>query len=159
MTRMTAYMKSRNSEVNEARKRMALFPKGCKTHFIGSLWVPVVAMENVHIYPGVPPLFERMLLGSDSLFPEGPPFVQYEVFTNKVEGDFAAALTKFSSENPHIKIGSYPSLASDGTTTTRLFIEGRDELLVQQAANKLFELTGAHSISQRLTESPTSAKL
>lgn len=159
LARMTHYMKGRNSEVNEARKRMVLFPKGCNKHFVGSLWVPVVSMENVHIYPGVPSLFERMLLGSDSLFPEGPPFVQYEVFTKKVEGDFAAALSQFAADNKLIKIGSYPTISPDGNNYTRLFIEGRNEQLVQQAAEDLGQLTEAYNVSKRLVEAPSSAKL
>lgn len=159
MERMSHYMKSRNSELNEARKRMALFPKGCQTHFVGSLWVPVVSMENVHIYPGVPSLFERMLLGSDPLYPEGPPFVQYEVFTKKVEGDFAAALTLFAAENPLVKIGSYPHVVNGGNAYTRLFIEGRNENLVLQAAEALSTLTDAYEVSKRVVEPPTGAKL
>lgn len=159
LEKMGAYMKSKNSEMNTERKRMALFPKGSKIHFVGSLWVPIVVMDNVHIFPGVPALFERMLLGSDVLFPAGPPFVQYEVFTKKVEGDFAAALSKYAAEHPDIKIGSYPSLSSDGTTHTRLFIEGRNEEQVSDAAEALGLLTNAFKVAQRPLDQPTSAKL
>jgi molybdenum cofactor synthesis domain-containing protein len=152
--KMSVHMKSRNSEINEARKRMVLFPQGCKTHFVGSLWVPVVVMDNIHIYPGVPRLFEQMLSGSDELFAEGRPFVQYEVFTSMVEGDFASALTQTAADHPLVKIGSYPSLGSDGKFFTRLFIEGRDEKIVKSVADSLATLTNAYQVTQRHTETP-----
>jgi molybdopterin-biosynthesis enzyme MoeA-like protein len=156
LDKMGEYMASRKSEVNEARKRMALFPKGCKTHFVDSLWVPVVIVDNVHIYPGVPRLFEKMLLGSDELFAEGKPFVQYEVFTKSLEGDFATSLTLTASQNPHVKIGSYPSMSFDGKTFTRLFIEGRDEEQVKSIADKLAVLTNAYLVAPRPVDAPIS---
>lgn len=151
---MSVYMKSRNSEMNEARKRMALFPQGCKTFNVPSLWVPVVIMGNIHIYPGVPRLFEQMLLASDDLFAEGRPLVQYEVFTSLVEGDFAASLTSIAGAHPQVKIGSYPSMDSEGAPFTRLFLEGRDEQMVKAVADSLATLTKAYKVSLRPLEDP-----
>lgn len=145
--------------MNEARKRMALFPKGSKTYYVSEeLWVPVVIMGNVHIYPGVPGLFERMLEGSSSLFTGGLPFVQWEVFTRVLEGDFAADLTRIASEWPDAKIGSYPQNDTDGKPCTRLFIETRNEDMGQDLAKLLGDLTQAYRVAQRPVEAPV-AKL
>jgi molybdopterin-biosynthesis enzyme MoeA-like protein len=150
LEKMSVYMKFRNSEMNDARKRMALFPKGSSTAFTSpDLWVPVVVMGNVHIYPGVPRLFERLLSDSNELFLEGRPFVQYEVFTHQLEGDFAQQLAHIASENPEVKIGSYPSLDDKGKTSCRLFIEGRDQILVKAVADQLSTITSAYLVAPR----------
>lgn len=156
MVGLAAYMKSRNSELNEARKRMALFPKGCRTHAVPGLWVPIVSMDNVFIYPGVPRLFERMLLASDGIFEEGPAYVHWEVFTKQLEGDFAAALTQAAALHTQVKIGSYPMTGADGTSFTRLFIEGRDEAMVQAVAQELGNMTNAYLVAPRPVVQPNS---
>lgn len=159
LDKMAVYMAERNSELNEARKRMALFPQGCRTYFVESaLWVPVVMMDNVHIYPGVPRLFERMITGSNALFEQGPPFVQYEVFTRQVEGDFAEGLTQVATAFPSVKIGSYPHVEK-ANKYTRLFIEGRDETLVKDIVDQLAALTAAYAVKHVPVDPPAQAKL
>ncbi len=45
--------------VNDAMRKMAMIPDGSEVLDVGGLWFPVVVVENVHIFPGIPELFEK----------------------------------------------------------------------------------------------------
>lgn len=93
--------------LNEARKRMALLPVGCEVWEDADLWVPWVVMGNVHVLPGVPELFERMLLAQSHRF-VGAPLYRIELFTDAHEGDIAEGLSACQAAHPEVAIGSYP---------------------------------------------------
>lgn len=69
-SKMRSYSHKQTEEMLTARKKMALFPagdKGVKVDVIfpaDEIWVPVVRVAGkVHILPGVPRLFEALLIG------------------------------------------------------------------------------------------------
>ena len=39
---------------NESQKKMAMIPAGAQVLDSGDLWFPIVVVENVHIFPGIP---------------------------------------------------------------------------------------------------------
>ena len=45
-------------ELNDSQRKMALLPEGAETLDAGDLWFPVVIVENVHIFPGIPKLLQ-----------------------------------------------------------------------------------------------------
>ncbi|ODQ76947.1 hypothetical protein BABINDRAFT_42590 [Babjeviella inositovora NRRL Y-12698] len=119
-----------NPEQLAAQYRMATFPFGPEVKNIitdESLWVPVVAIRNqVHVLPGVPQLFSRLLTGlGDILKPRFPDlssreYLRYYVKTSISESRLAPYLTSVQNQwdatlaseavDDRIKIGSYPHM-------------------------------------------------
>lgn len=82
--------------INESRKRMAMFPVGSRLFFPSeSKWIPIVIKENVYIFPGVPQLFQDLLINCDSLFENGLSRHICEVFTDVFEGGIYLSLSFF----------------------------------------------------------------
>ncbi|MCP4498640.1 MAG: competence/damage-inducible protein A [Deltaproteobacteria bacterium] len=120
LKQMEAHYEARASAKNqdfkglsEDAKRMALLPEPAELLFTPGLWVPVVKVENVHILPGVPPLFERMLKAILTSI-EGNPLFRELIFTQQSEGKIATVLRKAQEKHPHISIGSYPRYVPQG---------------------------------------------
>jgi molybdopterin-biosynthesis enzyme MoeA-like protein len=96
------------------------------------LWVPIsVVNGNIHILPGIPRLFEKMLTGlKPSLLPrltdpEGKGVHRILFSTPLPESGVASFLTELSSkvEEKGIKVGSYPRWGKSRNTVT---LVGRD---------------------------------
>ncbi|KAA8499823.1 Uncharacterized protein FVE85_7408 [Porphyridium purpureum] len=126
-------------EINEARKRMALFPDPCELYSTDGLWVPIVCVNtNVFILPGVPWIFERMLqfnlhrFGSDET-----ALKSSTVYTNRYEGELASELQRIADAFPLLDFGSYPRTQPDDKYNVMLTIEGADGELVRAAAAAL----------------------
>ncbi|KAJ3070980.1 hypothetical protein HDU98_006008 [Podochytrium sp. JEL0797] len=110
-------------EMNPGRIRMATLPSSPTTRVAfpcrsDKIWVPVVTVnENVHVFPGIPRLFERLSTRflEDVLVPSTPgllPFVRKQIATDKMESEIADALTRWQAvcdaEGKGVRIGSYP---------------------------------------------------
>ncbi|ORY34871.1 MoaB/Mog domain-containing protein [Naematelia encephala] len=116
----------------EARERMALFPTAEGGHgsdggggerseviFVeGDKWVPVVRLGGkLCIFPGIPSLFQQLLLGLTPYLPLPPasakPF-RHLIYTSMPESAIAPYLTELQArvKKEGIRIGSYPYLYS-----------------------------------------------
>ncbi|WVR08177.1 hypothetical protein IAU60_005223 [Kwoniella sp. DSM 27419] len=111
----------------EARERMALFPTAsegsnqAKSEVLfvdGDKWVPVVRLGGkLCIFPGIPSLFQQLLLGLTPFLPLPPasskPF-RHLIYTSKPESAIAPFLTELQArvKKEGIRIGSYPYLYS-----------------------------------------------
>ncbi|OCF35145.1 molybdopterin binding domain-containing protein [Kwoniella heveanensis BCC8398] len=113
----------------EARERMALFPTNTgsgdaaesksKSEVIfveADKWVPVVRLGGkLCIFPGIPSLFQQLLLGLTPYLPLPPasskPF-RHLIYTSKPESVIAPYLTELQArvKKEGIRIGSYPYL-------------------------------------------------
>ncbi|WVN86834.1 uncharacterized protein L203_102008 [Cryptococcus depauperatus CBS 7841] len=106
----------------EARERMALFPTAQKQDDVKSevifveadKWVPVVRLAGkLCIFPGIPSLFQQLLLALTPYLPLPPaaskPF-RHLVYTSKPESTIAPYLTELQArvKKESILIGSYP---------------------------------------------------
>lgn len=107
-------------EQKTARNRMALFPKGAEVLFVqDDLWVPVVRVNgNVCILPGVPSLFERLLIALTSRYIPLPPSTEKPtrvlVHTTLPESSIAPFLTKLAEKTKNEGIVRRISLARCG---------------------------------------------
>jgi molybdopterin-biosynthesis enzyme MoeA-like protein len=110
-----------------------------------SLWVPIsVVNGNVHILPGVPRLFERLLDGMKPLLvprltdPEGKGVYRYLFSTPLAESAVAAYLTDLASrvEPKGLKVGSYPRWGKSRNTVT---LTGRDKELMDSLIPEIEE--------------------
>ncbi|PBP25557.1 Molybdopterin binding protein [Diplocarpon rosae] len=96
------------------------------------LWVPVACINgNVHVLPGVPRLFERLLDGLKPVLiprlsdPEGKGIFRVLISTPQSESAVAAYLTELARrvEPRGVKVGSYPRWGKKNNTVT---LVGRD---------------------------------
>jgi len=99
--------------LKEDTKRMAELPDPADLLPVEGLWVPVVRVENVHVLPGVPNLFERMVQGVLPTL-EGTPLHREMVYTQQSESDIAPVLRDAQQAHPEIAIGSYPRYVPQG---------------------------------------------
>lgn len=97
------------------------------------LWVPVnVVNGNIHILPGIPRLFEKMLTGLKPLLlprltdPEGKGVHRILFSTPKAESEVASYLTELAGkvQQKGVKVGSYPRWGKPRNTVT---LVGRDK--------------------------------
>jgi molybdenum cofactor synthesis domain-containing protein len=97
------------------------------------LWVPInVVNGNVHIFPGIPRLFEKMLTGLKPRLlprltdPEGKGVHRILFSTPMAESEVAGYLTELSErvEAKGVKVGSYPRWGKSKNTVT---LVGRDQ--------------------------------
>jgi molybdopterin-biosynthesis enzyme MoeA-like protein len=115
------------------------------------LWVPIAVVNgNVHILPGVPRLFERLLDGLKPLIiprlvdPEGKGTHRIIISTPLAESAVAPFLTQLAAkvEPKGIKVGSYPRWGKKRNTVT----------LVGRTSNELKWLKMTRARSSKLLE-------
>lgn len=150
-----------NVEAVAAQLRMATIPKGdnVKTIYVDekNLWVPVVAInEKIHILPGVPQLFVKMLDGLSPVLQERFPkdqLVRYYVATKLRESEMAPFLTKKQKEvsDLGIKIGSYPHM-SIGINTVSIIGKAIHEEKLRQIVKESEETLNGHEVSKEEEE-------
>ena len=101
------------------------------------MWVPIaVVNSNVHILPGVPRLFERLLENLKPLLvprlsdPEGKGTFRFLFSTPLPESAVAPYLTELASkvEPRGVKVGSYPRWGKKRNTVT---LVGADKALLE----------------------------
>ena len=128
---------ARHSEkpLNDAMKKMAMIPSGSEILDVGGLWFPVVVVENVHIFPGIPELFEKKFLSIADRF-SGVPFVLRKLYVRENESDIADALNTLLREFPELMLGSYPRI-NEEHYRVMLTLESRDESYVDRATQSL----------------------
>ncbi|MEW5310447.1 MAG: hypothetical protein WDW38_002246 [Sanguina aurantia] len=106
--RMQVAYDKRGIELNASRLRMATLPTPSEVLFTEGSWVPLVCVDGVYILPGIPKLFQSMIMGQQARF-QGAAFCSAAVYTQMGEGDLAVALTKVAAAHPKVSIGSYPN--------------------------------------------------
>ena len=94
---------------------------------VEELWVPVAVVNgNIHILPGVPLLFEKLLdslkpyLLSRLTDPEGEGIIRILISTPMAESAVAPYLTELAArvEPKGVKVGSYPRWGKSRNTVT-----------------------------------------
>ncbi|KAK0627777.1 molybdopterin binding domain-containing protein [Immersiella caudata] len=118
------------TDANRDLSKQAIFP--CE-----ELWVPVAVVNgNVHILPGVPRLFERLLDGIKPYIvgrlvdPEGKGTVRVLISTPLPESEVAPYLTELAAvvEPKGVKVGSYPRWGKKTNTVT---LVGKDKEFIE----------------------------
>ena len=128
---------ARHSEkpLNDAMKKMAIIPSGAEILDVGGLWFPVVVVENVHIFPGIPELFEKKFHSIAERF-SGVPFKLKKLYVRPAESDIAEVLNALLREFPELMLGSYPRI-NEEHYRVMLTLESRDESYVEKATATL----------------------
>ena len=121
-------------------KRQALAPLTLVPDNATLLWGhesnwPLVTVENVWLFPGVPRFIQRRFPSLRHKL-QSRPFVTGALYLSVVESDIVASLDAIVRAYPNIEFGSYPRFG-DEDHRTRLTVDGRDAMEVLAAFNAL----------------------
>ena len=130
--------------ITPAQLRMADVPEGSRLVGEGDLGFPVVALENVFIFPGIPESVRRKFGRIREEFREAP-YILRRIFLRCDEGEIAAELYRALDRFPALQLGSYPILHQpDHRVVLTLESKQRDE--VDQAVQFLVEHLPASTV-------------
>lgn len=120
---------------NESQLKMARVPKGASLTNSGDLWFPVVSVENVYIFPGIPELLRRKFESIRERF-RGVPILLKRVFVKLRESEIADSLNDLLKEFPELMLGSYPRVGEESFQVL-LTLESRDAGYLQTSLDSL----------------------
>lgn len=132
---------------NESLVKMATLPRGALMLDAGDLWFPVIVVENVHIFPGIPKLLEAKFLAVRERFRGGVPFQLRRIYLAKRESDIAEFLNATLREWPELIMGSYPRTA-EGDWYVMVTLESRDPGYLQRALDALLARLPADAVQR-----------
>ena len=123
--------------------RMADIPEGARFVGVQGLWFPVVAVENVYIFPGVPEILQKKFERIKETFRESPFYLR-EVYLKADEGQIAAILHGVLADFPDLLLGSYPYF-DNPVYSIKLTLESKDIAYLDRAHDSLLtELAKIH---------------
>ncbi len=111
--------------------RMADIPEGARLVGGKGAWFPVIALENVYIFPGVPEIMRRKFDRIKEMFRDTPYHLR-EVFLRADEGQVAALLHDVLIHFPDLMLGSYPDL-DNPSYSIKLTLESKDPVFLDRA--------------------------
>jgi molybdenum cofactor synthesis domain-containing protein len=114
--------------LNPARLKMAEIPDGAELLAQDAMIVPVVAVRNVFVFPGVPEIFRQKFDAIKERFRESP-YLLTSVYVRIGEGTLAAHLNAMLDRFPELLCGSYPEFSNpDYRVRVTLESKSRDYL-------------------------------
>ena len=120
---------------NDSQRKMAMIPVGAQVIDAGDQWFPVVIVENVHIFPGIPKLLQKKFHSIKDRF-RGVPFHLRRIYVTKRESDIAYQLNELLVEFPELMLGSYPKI-EERDYRVLLTLESRDGDYLTRAQESL----------------------
>ncbi len=127
--------RQQGTPANESQRKMAMIPSGCQVIDAGDLWFPVVIVENVHIFPGIPKLLQKKFQSIRDRF-RGVPFQLLRIYVKRRESDIADHLNDLLVEFPELMLGSYPKI-EERDFRVLLTLESRDADYLSRAQQSL----------------------
>jgi molybdenum cofactor synthesis domain-containing protein len=115
-----------NTEMNEARLRMARIPQGARLVANKVSGAPGFRIGNVIVMAGVPAIMQAML---DAVAPElktGVKMLSETIRADAREGDVGTELGAIAKANPGVSIGSYPFFDEKLGPNTNIVVRSRD---------------------------------
>ena len=121
-----------------ARIKMASVPEGAELLMEPSLPIPVLRVQNVYIFPGIPQLFRRKFDSIKDRFQE-EPYHGRRVYLTARESDFSHLLDTLMQEFPDLMLGSYPEVGNP-EYRVKLTLESKDQVYLARAYERLLAL-------------------
>jgi len=125
--------------------RMADVPDGARLVGGKGMWFPVIAVENVYIFPGVPEILRRKFERIKEMFREAP-FHLREIYLRADEGQIAAILHHVLADFPDLMLGSYPYF-DNPVYSIKLTLESKDASYLDRAHQRLISELGKARLS------------
>lgn len=133
---MEALIRAHYRDLTPEALRLADAPEGTRLLPQQGTWYPVLAVDELFLLPGVPPLFRLQLETVLALLP-GEPVVARALYLRRGEGAIAAALDAVALALPQVSIGSYPQFDRDLDHAVKVTLEARDARDVEEALARL----------------------
>ena len=127
--------RAQGKALNESQLKMAMIPEDAQLVDAGDLWFPVVIVDNVHVFPGIPELLRKKFESIRQRF-RGVPVLLKRVFVKKRESDIAHWLNELVGEFPELMLGSYPKIGEE-MFHVLLTLESRDAGYLQDSLDAL----------------------
>ena len=118
-------------ELIDGNLRMADVPEGARLLGGKGLWFPVIAVENVYIFPGVPEILRKKFDRIKETFRDAPFYLR-EIYLKADEGQIAATLHEVLAEFPSLLLGSYPYF-DNPDYSIKLTLESKDSAYLERA--------------------------
>ena len=134
VVRLTEVFRER---LNDARLKMTEIPEGAELLAMDSLIVPVLAIANVFVFPGVPEIFRQKFEAIKERFRERP-FLLRNVYVRIGEGTLAEHLNAMLTEFPELLCGSYPEF-SNPDYRVRVTLESKEPEYLERALRYLLD--------------------
>jgi len=119
-------------DTNEAHLRMARMPEGGELIDTPPLRTPLLLVENVFVFPGVPELLKNRFSLLKSRFQSDPIHLR-QIYLGTNEGQIADVLNETLEVFPELMLGSYPALWNKDYKV-RLTLESRSESYLADAS-------------------------
>ncbi len=133
---LQAHYDRTDTELNEARLRMARIPEGAVLIDNPVSTAPGFSIGNVHVMAGVPSVFQAMVASVLPTLSGGAPLISQSMRIFRGEGDIAGPLGALAESHPDLSIGSYP-FQIDGKFGAQIVIRGTDAANVNVAMTQL----------------------
>ena len=124
--------------LTKARLKMAYVPSQSKLIDNPVSIAPGFSIENVHVFPGVPKIFEIMLKEFIKGIGKQKQFFKKNLTTEIPEGIFAEYVGKIQKKYPEVEIGSYPYFKKKSFGVS-LIIKSDNESSVEKVCNLIYE--------------------
>ena len=137
---IVAVMNALWQPVKETHLRMADIPFGAELVYGGALRFPLLRLENIYIFPGVPEIFREKFVAVREHF-RATPFHLTRVYSTYGEGHLVPLMNEIVARHPGVSVGSYPTISHDEYRVMVTF-ESKDEAAVSQAVRSFLSLVG-----------------
>lgn len=133
-----------HNDLNEARLKMAEVPEGSQFQGFDKLEFPVVVLENIFIFPGVPEILREKFEAIKEDFRDRPFFMKV-IYVKTSEGTLAAYLNRLIGEYPKLLLGSYPEM-NNSAYRVKVTVESKDSQYLESAFQSFISVFPADSI-------------
>ena len=125
--RIVSLMRARftDTDLNEARMRMARVPRGADLVANSVSKVPGFWIGNVIVMAGVPQIMHSMLDAAAPKLKTGRKMLSETIHAGMREGDIGTPLAQIARAHKDVMIGSYP-FSNGGLPDTNLVVRSRD---------------------------------
>ena len=129
----------KEGELNEARLKMTLLPKGAELVENPVTKAPGFKMENVFVMAGIPSIMQGMLEGAKAFLKVGNKMSSKSIDVFMPESYVAEELSKMQDNYPEVEIGSYP-FNKEGQFGTSLVMRSANLDILERCASDVAEM-------------------
>ena len=129
----------KEGELNEARLKMTLLPKGAELVENPVTKAPGFKMENVFVMAGIPSIMQGMLEGAKTFLKIGNKMTSKSIDVFMPESYVAEELSKIQDNYPEVEIGSYP-FNKEGQFGTSLVMRSANLNTLELCASDVTEM-------------------
>jgi len=127
--RLKNHYKNMNIELNKAREKMAVIPKGAGLIDNPVSSAPGFITKNIYVLPGVPKILQAMFLELEDKICGVTNMKNKNIVVYSAEGEIADILIKVQEEFNEVSIGSYPYFRPPNIGTNIVLRSIKDNLI------------------------------